>query len=149
MARVATNIPQDPLRWSVIRAAEEFKIDQVTLRKRLVAAEQELGEDGCYSTEQIVGAIFDSSKALKDRTEKERGEYLALKNQAMRGELLNRTDIENGLKALHQACAQIIKGSSLSKKDQNDILANLAEQPSVLENVARKQKSRFKEDSEE
>jgi hypothetical protein len=149
MPRVASNIPQDPLRWSVLRAAEEFDIDQVTLRKRLVKADEQPGEDACYSTQQIIGSIFDSSKALRDREVKEKADNWNLRNQILRGQLLDRVGVERALEASYQAVVQIIKGSNLTKKDQKDIVSNLEDAHKRLDNVARQQSSQIKKEESE
>jgi hypothetical protein len=151
MPRVASNIPQDPLRWSVLRAAEEFDIDQVTLRKRLVKADEQPGEDACYSTQQIIGSIFDSSKALRDREVKAKAEHWEIRNSVLKGELLDRQDTTRSLEQSYAVIKQIVNASSLPKKDKKDILDSVASYPVIIEGVVRRQSSQVKkgEDSGE
>ena len=139
MSRVQTNIPSEPLRWSVIRAAEEFGLDQVTLRKRLVKAESIPDDTGCYGTLQIISAVFDDSKTLRDLEVKERTENYRLKNEAIKGNLLDKGSMLAGLEISYQSVKNIVMGSLLSEKDKKDILDNLARCPLILDEVSRKQ----------
>lgn len=63
-----------PLRWTIASAAREFALDRKTLEKRLSVAESSPGEDGCFSTRQILGAAFGDlagEKLLKLQAERE------------------------------------------------------------------------------
>jgi hypothetical protein len=53
-----TNVPRLPLKWSIERASREFKLAQNSLRRRLNENDAEPDEGGCYTTMQIVDAIF-------------------------------------------------------------------------------------------
>ena len=61
---VDTNIPDEELRWSLVAAGREFGLTPGSLRKRLVAVGENADrEDHCYSTEQIINAVFGSIQA--------------------------------------------------------------------------------------
>jgi hypothetical protein len=62
-----------PVRWTVGRAAAEFGVDRKTLDRRIVdAGVKPSTEDDCYSTAQIIAAVFgdlDAEKLRKMRAE--------------------------------------------------------------------------------
>ena len=61
-----------PVRWTRTHAAAEFNLDAATLSKRLLAASIAPGEDGRFSTKQIVGAVFgDRAGALTAKAKAE------------------------------------------------------------------------------
>ena len=53
-----TNVPRLPLKWSIERASREFRLAQNTLHRYLRQSDAEPDDDGCFSTLQIVGAIY-------------------------------------------------------------------------------------------
>lgn len=62
-----SNFPNDPLRWSVLNAAEEFSRDYRTIERKLAAAKLLPGPDGCYSSQEIVEALFGGLNAERRR----------------------------------------------------------------------------------
>jgi len=48
----------EPLRWSLNRAAEEFGFARQTVKNRMVSRAVKPGADGCYSTAEVVAALF-------------------------------------------------------------------------------------------
>jgi hypothetical protein len=79
----ATDIPW---RWSLNKAAEEFGCTRQTIKKRVVRAGINPGDDGMYSTKEIVSAVFGDKegetirklKAEADLAEMERDERAAI-----------------------------------------------------------------------
>jgi hypothetical protein len=65
--------PIQTIRWSIARAGKEFGMDAETLQGRVKTSGIVQGEDGKFSTKQIVDAIFgdlDGEKLLKLRAER-------------------------------------------------------------------------------
>ena len=66
---MATN---ESFRWSVNRAAGETGFARQTIANYLAASQAKPGEDGCYSTQEIMSAIYgdmDGEKLRKIRAE--------------------------------------------------------------------------------
>jgi hypothetical protein len=126
-----------PIRLSLLAASREFGISRTALKARLTNTQP--AEDGTFSILQIASAIYSDSKKLKDQTERERGKWYRLRNEIAEGRLLNRERLERGLEMCFIAARQIILGSSLSKRDKNDVMANLANCATVISNVAEQQ----------
>lgn len=145
---IDTNIPDEDLRWSVNAAAREFGITAPTLRKRLITAREMAARDKCYSTEQIVKAIFGSIQGERLREIKERADNMALKNASFRGEMLDRGELTRALEGIFLAVNQILSAASLPKELRDDLLSTIATWPVAVANVAVKQRKalRSKED---
>jgi hypothetical protein len=83
MGRVTkSNLPQNvPLKWNVEKAAAEFGLTIMTLRKALSKDSTRPGEDGCYSTKQICEALFGDMHKEKIATQRQITERITLENQ--------------------------------------------------------------------
>jgi hypothetical protein len=125
------------VRLSLLAASREFGISRTAIKARLTKTEP--GEDGCFSIKQISDAIHNDSKALKDQTEIERCRWYHLRNEMTEGRLVNRDVLLAGLEASYNAVLNVVKGSNLAKRDQDDILKALAQCPVVVQQVADKQ----------
>jgi hypothetical protein len=140
-----SNIPQEELRWSLDAACREFGITSHTLHKRLVAVNERADlEDKCYSTEQIITAVFGSIQGERLREVREKADNLALKNASLRGELLDRMELAKALEPIFLAVRQIISASSLSKEMRDDLLNTIATFPLSVANVAVKQRKQLR-----
>jgi hypothetical protein len=114
------------LRWTIETASREFGPDHKTLRRRLVAADQLPGEDGKYSTAQIVGVIFGDLYRQKLRLVREQADKLADENQARRDDLYEADVILHQVyPALFSAIRDVIKASKLTENEKADILRDL------------------------
>jgi hypothetical protein len=124
-----SNLPTEPLRWSLYRAALELHTTEPTLLKRL----QEVGivadpKTAAYTTMQIFSALSQGdSKTLRDREVRERGDNWALRNAELRRELLPATEVLRCLEGTFTVIRQEILGSQLPVDTQNSILSHLAE----------------------
>jgi hypothetical protein len=60
MARVTrSNLPQNvPLRWNIEKAAIEFGLSMMTLRKSLAKNDAQPDAAGLYTSRQIAGAVY-------------------------------------------------------------------------------------------
>jgi hypothetical protein len=92
-----SNISDQPCRWSAVTAGREFDLAKDTVKKRLIAAKQDSGEDQCWSTLQIITAIFGDLHGKRLRLTKQQADSYALENAERRGELVKRKSIYNAL----------------------------------------------------
>jgi phage terminase Nu1 subunit (DNA packaging protein) len=83
-----TSRKKESIRWTIDRAADEFDIDNRTLTKALTRAGLLAGEDGRWSTSQMVQALFGDHEAEQLRKTREEADKLALANKKTRGELV-------------------------------------------------------------
>jgi hypothetical protein len=135
-----TNIPEEPLRWSVDAAAHEFGCAPETMRKRLTAAHEAAGEDKCYSTSQIVSALFGSHAFERQRETRERADNWAIRNGALRGELLEKNALNHGLSAVFTAITEIIRTAPMPAQTRNDVMETLGRIPIIVRDVATRQR---------
>lgn len=114
-----------PLRWTLEKAATEFGIHRSTLTKNLRSGDTEPGTDGRYSTQQIASAIYNDSDSERTRLYREQADKLALANAKTRSE---HVDVETVFKAYEGVFISIrgtILASNLTDVEKSDILSNL------------------------
>ena len=92
----------------------------MTLAARLRDA-GEHPEAGCWQTKQIVSVLFGNLHAQKLRKTTEEADSVALKNAILRGEFLNRLDLENIFERVAERIKEVIKRSALSAEDKDDL----------------------------
>jgi hypothetical protein len=93
--RTKSNVPQDvPLKWNVEKAATEFGLSIMTLRKALNKTSATPDQDGLYMTRQIIAALYGALHQEKVRTQKELADRYMLENQITRAEVLNRSEVD-------------------------------------------------------
>jgi hypothetical protein len=117
--------PIKPVRWTRQHAAAEFGLDAQTLSKRLTAASISAGDDGRFSTSQIVAAVFgDRASALTAKAKAE-AENWTLRNEVIRKE---RIPLEIVAQINDHACTairHIILASPLPDEAKQDIFEEL------------------------
>ena len=133
------NVPTSPLRWSIERGANEFKIGHATLRKLLRQAGLEPDEGGCYSTTQICQSLFGDLHSQRVQKERELVRRYALENQITEGAFLNRSELMKGLSTVADAMTSRIMAADVPRNVKEDLLNDLAGVPLILENVAHTQ----------
>jgi phage terminase Nu1 subunit (DNA packaging protein) len=84
----------EPMRWTLNRASSEFDIDARGLSRRLKRQDIQPGEDGRFSTAQIVSAIFDDRYSEELRKIRLEADRIELANKATRGELIELAVVE-------------------------------------------------------
>jgi hypothetical protein len=72
----------------------------------------------------------------------EEADKVAIQNAVSRGELLNRSELMQGMAAVAEAMVSTIENSGLSRKDQDEIRRNLASIPVIITDVASRQDKR-------
>jgi hypothetical protein len=136
-----SNLPPggEPLRWTVPRAALEFGLSKDTLRKRLATAGEKPDRSGTYSTPQIVRALYRGLAAEKLRETRGKADNWALKNAALRGELLSREGVLAAGEALFAALGPAIERSALGREEKRALLETLGSWPAMVKAVAERQ----------
>ena len=85
MSRVAdSNLPSDPLRWSVAAAGREFDVAQSTLERKLRDAQVFPDAGGAYTKKAIAQSIYGSLFAERLRRITEAADKVAIANQVAR-----------------------------------------------------------------
>jgi phage terminase Nu1 subunit (DNA packaging protein) len=131
---------RDSLRWSIDAASREFGVSKDWVKKRLIEVNEPSNpKDKCFSTAQIVKAIFGDIHGERLRETKEKADNWALKNAVMRGELLDRSSILRGMEHIITSTARLIDASSLSKTEKTDLRNTIATWPVVVRGVAERQ----------
>jgi hypothetical protein len=135
-----TNVPEEPLRWSLARASGEFALSVPTLRAGLAKNSSAPGEDGCFSTQQIVESIYGALHLEKIRTQRELTKKLQLENSITTGAVLNRRELERGFTQIAEAIsARVMSCNELPRTAREDILRDLSSWPVVIEATADRQ----------
>ena len=140
MSRAAnSNIPSVPLRWSPEAAAPELGVSHVTIRAALARGSERPGEDGLYSTGQLVAAIYGSMFAEKLKTQVAIRKRIELKNRIARGTLVDRAALTSMFSQVASAMTSRIAASSLTRDEQADLLRELASVPISIDGIAAEQ----------
>ncbi len=125
LPKTTTSKKPATLRWTIERAGTEFNINPRTLRQRLTAQAIQAGEDGRFSTSQICAAVFGDIQGERLRKTREEADNLALKNDELRGELVQVALVKQMVSEIILANKQTILASQLEQEGKNEILANL------------------------
>jgi hypothetical protein len=143
MARTSrSNLPQDvPLRWNVEKAAAEFGVSIMTLRKSLNKTSASPDQDGLFTTRQIGTAVYGGALSEeKLRTQRQLTRKLELENEITEGNVLNRAALSKAFAAIADAfCNRLMSVRGLSRQEKEDLLKELSSWPLALEDVAHAQ----------
>jgi|SRR5271165_3470189 len=126
----------DPLRWDLKVGGREFGMTPETLSRKLNHAEQVSGPDKCYSTAQIVAALFGDITAERLRKTKEEADNMSLKNQILRGESLPRALMTPALEQIFVVIKQLVMASSMTTVEKKDLLDAISTWPVAVKTVA-------------
>jgi hypothetical protein len=140
MSRSKSNVPAAALRWRVERAGVEFGCSSNTLRKSLAKNSAAADQDGLFTTQQIIAALYGALHQEKLRTQRQIADRITLENQITRGELLNRAALSKAFAQIADAISsRIMWCSELPRVAREDILRELSGWPLALEEVAARQ----------
>jgi hypothetical protein len=121
-----SNVPSQPLRWSVYLAAREFNLDRSTLAKRLANAEIPPGSDGLYSTGQILKAVVGDIDDVRLRKLIAQARQEELKTAQMEQQLAPVYTISQRLQSVVLAIrSAILSCSEISVDKQDELLGVL------------------------
>lgn len=120
--------PEEALRWNLQLASREFGTNRETLERRRRAQSIEPGEDGCYSTAQIVAMVFGQTKVEADtQLAITRKAEIELGMEVTRKERLPILDHREILSTAFSNVRGIIMASRLEDQAKDDILTELRE----------------------
>jgi hypothetical protein len=135
-----TNVPDQPLRWSLARASVEFSLSIPTIRAGLNKNSTAAGADNCYSTSEICSAIYGALYMAKIKTQTEQAEKLRIENMVSRAELLNRRELARAFEQVADAISsRIMACSEMPRLVREDLLRDLSRVDLVLQETADKQ----------
>jgi hypothetical protein len=138
--RCKSNLPQnEPLRWNIDVAGREFGFASPTVRKMLNKSGAIPDEGGCYTTRQLIGAIFGAIDLEKLRTQEQITKKYQLDNRIVEASVIDRAALLKALAQIADSMVHRITASSLTRNEQDDLLHDLAGIPLALEGVARMQ----------
>jgi hypothetical protein len=116
--------PVKPIRWNVEQAAGEFGRDRKTVAKLIRTAGIEPGEDGRYSTRDIVAALFGDLRSETTREKKARANLLELEEEKQRGRLLDAEQVYRAYESVFIVLRQKILASTSLLDDEKDEFIN-------------------------
>ncbi len=119
---MSTDDPNQPIAWTLHRAAQEFGLHRATLKKRLLVAGIEYDEAGTYTTAQICAAIYGDAQAARTRLANEQADKVALENAEARKILI---PVSDAIKLAERFCSAIrskIVSSSMPETEKRKIL---------------------------
>ncbi len=123
-----TNVPGEPLRWSLLSASREFGLYRTTLQKRLIESDVQSGADGLYSTPDILKALDGDLDAEKLRKVREEADRVALQNAASRRESLPAKEVSQVLSKVMLAIrTEILVNNDLTADAKDSLLLHLKE----------------------
>jgi hypothetical protein len=109
------------------------------LRKRLAAAGEKPDRSGTYATTQIVAALFSGFAAERLRETRGRADNWALRNAALRAELLSREGVRAAGEALCKALGSVIERSALGREEKRAVVEMLGSWSAMVKAVAERQ----------
>jgi hypothetical protein len=114
--------------------------EETIIRRLALAKEQPDTTTQTFSTKQLLVAIYGDISAERLREVRERADNLSLKNRALRGELLERTELEHAGAQFMIAVKARIETSSMPKTERQALLSDLAAWPvTVVAETAQRQ----------
>jgi len=117
------------VRWSENSAAIEFGLHQVTLQKNLAAASITPGEDGCYSTQQIVQAIYGDTEHAKARKLSAEADLAELKRDRLRRALVPLHDVKRVWESHTIAQRAAVMAQDCDRRTKDKIIAAIRDIP--------------------
>jgi hypothetical protein len=95
------------------------------------------GEDGCFSSRQLLSAVFGSLHKAKLHQVQEETRYTALRSQILRGEYLERAALQNAFGRVAERILEVIRNDrALSAEAREDLLRSLSSVPILISDVA-------------
>ena len=138
------NLPSnEPLRWSLNKAARELDCTEYLLAKRLKDAGETADSGNCWSTSQLIKAMFGSLHFERLRRTRAEADGRELQNAILRAEYLPRLELQAVFTELADAMQQIVRASKLDRSEQDDFLRNLAAIPIRIKTAAGRQAKQF------
>ena len=134
-----------PLRWTLELAGREYDIDSRTLAQRIAAAGVIPGNDGRFSTKQVVSVIFGDISGQKLRNLTALADLNELKVAVEKCDLVKVNHVEKLWSDCVLAMRQVILGSKLSEEEREELFLQLRD---IGAAEYRKQRKEDKDESE-
>lgn len=115
-----------PLRWSVEQAASEFPINPRTLASRLKKGGILAGDDGRWSTIQILEAVCGTLEGEKIRKTKAEADQIEMENAEAEKRLVDVTEFVNSMAPVYVEMKRLIRTSRLTDAEQDLLLTEMA-----------------------
>jgi hypothetical protein len=133
-----TNLPtKEPFRWSLNVARRELGVSSGTLSQRLSDANEAPGEDGCFSSRQLLSAVFGSLHKAKLEQVQQETQHTVLKNQILRGEYLAKDELTRIFGETATSMLEVIQHSKLTLAEQADLQRVLSTVPIRISDLAK------------
>lgn len=114
------------IRWTIRQASVEFGKDRTHLTKRLRQVGEQPGQDGTYSTRQIVSAVFGDIDSKKLEIASEQAEKLKMENLLTKNGLLDKEYVRAMLTdAVTTIRQKIMNVREIPDDVKQDVLADL------------------------
>ena len=97
---------------------------------------------GCYSTPQIVAALYSDLHAERVQKERELVRRYRIENEVSEGNLVNKDALMAGFSLLDDAMVCRIMASEVTRETKEDLLRELSSIPIIVKDVADKQTKR-------
>lgn len=107
-------------------ACGEFGINPRTLSGRIKQLGILPGDDGKYSTKEIAAAVYGDLEREKIRLTSAEADAQEVKNRVQAGELVDVEEFKRFYAAIYVEMVRIIRASTLSETDQDNLLTSLA-----------------------
>ena len=113
------------IRWPISTAAREFGRDHKTLSRALTRLEESPGQDGRFSTLQIVAALYGDKAAEDLRKTRLQADQIDMANQERRKELVPTEDVYRFCEGVFIALREKILALPCEQQDKDDMLRDI------------------------
>ena len=94
---------------------------------------------GTWTTQQIVTVLFSDLHAQKVRRVREEADKVGLQNAILRGEFINRIELEQLHAGVAASIKTVIRSSNLTRQEQDDVLRSMSDIKFRLADIASRQ----------
>ena len=109
------------IRWKLNSASREFGIDAKTLAGRIRRQGIPAGKDQCWSTKEIVAAIYGDLEFERIRKTREEADQIAMENEESRGRLVDLEKFYVELAPVIEEVKRLVRSSNLSPVEQDEV----------------------------
>jgi hypothetical protein len=113
-----------------------------TLQKVLNQASVTPGEDGCFSTAQLLSGVYGRMYEEKLKVQRQLARRYELANKITEGKLVDKDAILQGFASLAEAITCRIRDSKLDRLEQDNLLVELSSIPVIVRDASDKQTKR-------
>lgn len=119
--------PDEPIRWTMERAAKEFGRDRKTLSKYLTERGERAGDDGRFSTKQIADALYIGVDLEKEqaRLTARNADIAEVRLARARNEVIDTETVFRIWENIRVAITRTILTCGLTHKEKDHILSEL------------------------